>query len=218
MSCCLVTFSQKPPIQWIGAKAEMSFVSNNIAQDFTAHIRAKIGDTFWMSCTGMLGIEGARMLLLRDSLFVKNKLDHSFNVFDMMDFQNILQKDFKIAQMEECLFFPQYLKDSSDQEEKSTGRKKVITKYMPNEIVKYHFDDQGLISKISWTNNVSQSVLECHYSDYRKDPFTKHLFPYSKIMKLLKEDSTMFALSIQYKKLQFNKRQSMPFSFKKNEE
>lgn len=210
--------SQRSNIQWVGAKADMQFFSQNISQDFTAHIRAKIGDTFWMSCTGLLGIEGARMLLLKDSLFIRNKIDQSFSVFDAMDFQHIFQKEFSISQMEDCLFIPEYRKDTNDLEEKTLTRKKIVTKYTADEIIKYHFDENGLISKIVWINKISQAQLECSYSDYKKEPASKQLFPYSKIMKLFKEDSTSFTLSIHYKKLQFNKRQPMPFSFQKDEE
>jgi Domain of unknown function (DUF4292) len=62
-------------LKFFSAKADISIDRNEEKQDLTGHIRFNTRDTLWISFTGSFGIEGARMLVTKDSTFVINKLE-----------------------------------------------------------------------------------------------------------------------------------------------
>ncbi|TBT96510.1 putative oolyprenol monophosphomannose synthase, partial [Hamiltosporidium magnivora] len=56
----------------------LQFKVDNSVESFTTHIRYKPQDSVWMSFTGLLGIEGARLLIDKDSVYVHNKLEKTY--------------------------------------------------------------------------------------------------------------------------------------------
>ena len=68
-------------IYFIKIKAEMTVSYMDQKETYTTQIRSNLKDSIWMSFTGFMGIEGGRLLILKDSIYVKNKID---NIFEAM--------------------------------------------------------------------------------------------------------------------------------------
>jgi hypothetical protein len=59
---------------WLSTRVRVEYSDNNISQDFTAVVRMRRDSVLWISLQGPFGIEGGRILITRDSIFVMNKL------------------------------------------------------------------------------------------------------------------------------------------------
>jgi hypothetical protein len=57
------------------AKSSIEIDQLGNKESYSAHFRYRINDTLWISLTGALGFEGARILVTHDSTFVINKLE-----------------------------------------------------------------------------------------------------------------------------------------------
>ncbi|MBP7478591.1 MAG: DUF4292 domain-containing protein [Chitinophagales bacterium] len=68
----------KPLPNWMTAELDIDFQSEAFSQDFTAKIRIKKDDTAWLSLTGLFGIEGARILVTRDTFEVIDRINKRY--------------------------------------------------------------------------------------------------------------------------------------------
>lgn len=68
----------KPLPNWMTAELDIDFQSEAFSQDFTAKIRIKRDDTAWLSLTGLFGIEGARILVTRDTFEVIDRINKRY--------------------------------------------------------------------------------------------------------------------------------------------
>jgi hypothetical protein len=75
------TFSVRAKLTWDDGKAE---------QDFQMSLRLKTDSLVWLSLTGPLGVEGARILMTPDSFRIINKLANEYAVRNFSFFQNWL--------------------------------------------------------------------------------------------------------------------------------
>jgi hypothetical protein len=66
------------PYDWFSTRIRVEYSDNSISQDFTAVVRMRRDSMLWVSLQGPFGIEGGRILVTRDSIFVVNKLNNEF--------------------------------------------------------------------------------------------------------------------------------------------
>lgn len=63
---------------WFSSRIKVEYNDNNLSQDFTAAVRMRRDSMLWISLQGPFGIEGGRILITRDSIFVVNKLSNEY--------------------------------------------------------------------------------------------------------------------------------------------
>jgi hypothetical protein len=63
---------------WFSSRIKVEYSDNTISQDFTAVVRMRRDSMMWISLQGPFGIEGGRILVTRDSIFVVNKLSNEY--------------------------------------------------------------------------------------------------------------------------------------------
>jgi hypothetical protein len=61
-------------------RCKVFYDDGKMQQDFTANVRIKKDSIIWLSLTGIFGIEGARMIITQDSVFLLNKLTREYLV------------------------------------------------------------------------------------------------------------------------------------------
>jgi len=67
--------------QYFKAKAKIDYTDAVVSQSATVDLRMKRDSLIWMSIT-KLGIEGARVLITRDSAYVIDRINNSYEVYD----------------------------------------------------------------------------------------------------------------------------------------
>lgn len=68
-------------LNFFTAKSEITVQKNGEKEEFTAHIRYNLKDTLWISFSGSFGVEGARMLVVKDSTYIINKIEKTSMAF-----------------------------------------------------------------------------------------------------------------------------------------
>ena len=63
---------------WFSSRIKVEYNDNNLSQDFTAAVRMRRDSLLWISLQGPFGIEGGRILVTRDSIFMINKLSGEY--------------------------------------------------------------------------------------------------------------------------------------------
>ncbi len=63
---------------WFSSRIKVEYNDNNLSQDFTAAVRMRRDSFLWISLQGPFGIEGGRILITHDSIFVINKLSNEY--------------------------------------------------------------------------------------------------------------------------------------------
>jgi hypothetical protein len=66
------------PYEWLSTRIRVEYSDNSISQDFSAVVRMRRDSVLWVSLQGPFGIEGGRILVTRDSIFVINKLSNEY--------------------------------------------------------------------------------------------------------------------------------------------
>jgi len=62
----------------LSMRCKVFYDDGKMQQDFTANIRIKKDSIIWLSLTGIFGIEGARLVVTRDSVLLLNKLTREY--------------------------------------------------------------------------------------------------------------------------------------------
>lgn len=63
---------------WFGTRIKVEYSDGNQSMDFTAVVRMRRDSTLWISLQGPFGIEGARILISRDTIRMVNKLNNEY--------------------------------------------------------------------------------------------------------------------------------------------
>jgi hypothetical protein len=63
---------------WFSSRIKVEYSDNELSQDFTAVVRMRRDSILWISLQGPFGIEGGRILVTRDSIFMVNKLSNEY--------------------------------------------------------------------------------------------------------------------------------------------
>lgn len=64
--------------EWFAAKARVSYRDETRSRDFTANIRMRKDSIIWASVTTLLGIEAARIMITKDSVFIVDRMGKQF--------------------------------------------------------------------------------------------------------------------------------------------
>lgn len=195
-------------LKFFYAKSEIVIERNGVKEDFIAHIRYNLKDTLWVSFTGTFGIEGARMLITKDSTYIINKLEKSSTVFTNEEENDIIPYAFSLDDWKVLLLNIPSKNDSADE---------VI---MENDILLTTHYTQDKIQKTFQKNN---RILKCQFNNTRRGALCEVVYNQydnsSKTWTLAKErqvninQASIDPIKISIKYLDFTFNQQKPFHF-----
>lgn len=90
---------QRNDVEWLTAKAKMKFNDNGSTQRVNVDIRLRKDSVIWMNFK-KFGIEGARVLITTDSIYLLNRLERNYIIsdFSFIETQFNLPANFSILQ------------------------------------------------------------------------------------------------------------------------
>ena len=92
------------PYETFSAKIKVNYVNSKGKQpDFFANVRMKKDSIIWVSLSNDLGIEGIRIMILRDSVHMLDKLANTYEVRPLSYIQEISQIPFNMQEIQELL-------------------------------------------------------------------------------------------------------------------
>jgi hypothetical protein len=198
-------------IYFIKIKAEMTVSYMDQKETYTTQIRSNLKDSIWMSFTGFMGIEGGRLLILKDSIYVKNKID---NIFEAMGIKSENQyipfslsfEDFKYiffnynkSKISE-IFKIQNIEDTLSVTEDSMTHRKFI------------FNDKNQIKSFQILNKENLNYCEGFIETFKSMPNYKENWAYKRKLRIIKQHNNPLEIVFNIEKIELNNPQNMPFS------
>ena len=177
----------------------------------TTQIRSNLKDSIWMSFTGFMGIEGGRLLILKDSIYVKNKID---NIFEAMGIKSENQyipfslsfEDFKYiffnynkSKIGE-IFKIKNIEDTLSITEDSMTHRKFI------------FNDNNQIKNFQILNKENLNYCEGFIETFKSMPNYKENWAYKRKLRIIKQHNNLLEIVFNIEKIELNNPQNMPFS------
>jgi len=190
------------------AKSEIAIERNGEREEFTAHIRYNLKDTLWVSFTGTLGIEGARMLITNDSTYIINKLEKNHMIFSSKEANYIIPYAFSLNDWKTLLLnIP--MKEDSASEIVMENEIQITTHYTQDNIRKI-YQKNNRILKCQFNNTREGGLCEVVFSQYENANKNWTLAKERQIQVNQPSDSPI-KISIRYLNFTFN--QPKPFTF-----
>jgi len=89
--------------EWFASRVKVEYNDANLSQDFTAVVRMRRDSVLWVSLQGPFGIEGGRILITRDSIFVVNKMSNEYLRQPISYLSRVLPIQTSVSQLQDFL-------------------------------------------------------------------------------------------------------------------
>lgn len=195
-------------------RAKANFNSPQASGNVTVYIKMKKDSAIWMSITGPLNIEGARILVTPDSIKIINKLDGTLQLSSIAHLQQITKLPLTFSDFQNIILGkPVFASNSLNYNFKQDS----ITVTTGNDVLKYFYaftKNNFLLgqSNFQTVNNASQISANIYYNDYSE--VDNMNFSTSRDIQVT--GSSQASLQLNFKDYNFNQPQSFVFTISKN--
>jgi hypothetical protein len=200
-------------LNFFTAKSEITIQKNGEKEEFTAHIRYNLKDTLWISFTGSFGIEGARMLVTKDSTYIINKIEKTSLAFFSEEENYLIPYAFSLQDWN-LLLLNQPLISDSNTEFIMENDVKISSHYSDHHIKKMYQKNNRLL-KCHFNNTRSGKLCEVMYSNYTADSKSWAIAKERNVKIIQSTEDEPITISIRYLDFAFNSPKPFNFNFSK---
>ncbi len=204
----IIKASDSDKINFLSTKSELQFKVDNSIESFTTHIRYKPKDSVWMSFTGLLGIEGARLLIDKDSVYVHNKLEKSYFTTPIQEKNEWIPFGFSIEDWDVLLTNTTSQIIDSLKKPLSVVEKKINDSTSK----RFSFDKNKQLERYEIINTFSNERCIIYFSNFQKLKKTKMSFAHEKKIVFSSPGSSEIELTIKHIDYTLNQPKNMPFA------
>ena len=155
------------PFKELSAKMKTKMVSSTINQSFTTNIRWKKGEKIWLSMS-IIGIEGARVLITKDSIKIMDKLNNRYILKPLSYIKQKALVDLSFADIENIFLGQLVFVDSSKAKYSINPTNSSILSDATRFLTNVLFDKSSKnITSIFVTDKQNAQTLESLYSNYQ---------------------------------------------------
>jgi hypothetical protein len=194
-------------IVFLTSKSELQFKVENTTESYTTHIRYKPKDSVWMSFTGLLGIEGARLLIDKDSIYIHNKLEKMYFSKPIQEKNEWVPFGFTMEDWDVLLTNTSGL-SNSEKKPLETIEKKINDSI----IKKFTFDINNQLEKYEIINVFSNERCMIYFSNFSKINKEKLTYAYTKKIVFSSPGNPQIELTIRHVDYILNQPKNMPFA------
>ena len=195
-------------------RAKANFNSSKASGNVTVYIKMKKDSAIWISITGPLNIEGARVLVTPDSVKIINKLEGTVQLSSIIHLQQITKLPLTFSDFQNIILGkPVFTNDSLNYNFKQDS----ITVTSGNNVLKYFYaftKNNFLLgqSNFQTVNNASAITANVYYNDYSE--VNNMNFSMSRDIQVT--GSSPASLQLNFKDYNFNQPQTFVFTISKN--
>lgn len=197
------------------AKVKIDYSSKDQNDGGTAHIRLQKDKVLWISLTGLLGVEGYRMLVTPDSVTLMNKLDKTVQYRSIEYLQELTDIPFDFATLQDLIVGNPIFMGNDVVSYKETGNELLVL--LVGDLYKHllTIDNNNytlLHSKLDDVNVIRNRTCDITYSEYE----TSAGFPFSTNRVISVSEKGKLEVKMNFKQYAFNQPLTFPFSIPKN--
>lgn len=201
---------------WFNSKIKVDYeTGSGDKKDATANIRIQKDSAIWISLTGLLGIEGFRVLVTQDSVKVMNKLDKEISYRTIAYLQELTQLPFDYFTLQDMILGnPIYFSNNivsfkqvdNQMQIQSVG--KMFKHFLTIDTTK----NQILHSKLDDVDAERNRTADITFGDY--DANNGRIF--SKDRQITVTEKSKLNIHLDFKQYDFDQPQTFPFNVPKN--
>lgn len=194
-------------------RAKASFSSPQASGNATVYIKMLKDSIIWISITGPLNIEGARVLVTPDSVKIINKLENTVQLSSIEHLQKITKLPLGFSDFQNIILGKTVLGEGNHYEIKRDS----ITVSDSDEVLRavYSFTKNGFLlgqSNFQTINNSDVTGANIFYNDYRMVDSTN----FSASRDIAVSGKSPATLTLNFKEYNFNQPLSFVFTISKN--
>lgn len=201
------TFSAKINVDYQG--------SDGKKYDVNAFVRMKKDSIIWISINGLLGIEGMRVLIDKDSVRILNKLDKEYQVRAISYLQELASLPLDLATFQDIIIGNPVFLDTSIVSFTTNGNSITMLSYgewFKHLITMNNNDHLVLNSKLDDADVLRNRTCYLGYSDYENKKGQN--FSTTRVISVT--EKTKLDIKLNFKQYEFNEMLTFPFSIPKN--
>lgn len=208
--------ANKIDCEWFTGKIKVDYDDNSgQSNDATANIRLKKDSLIWISLTGALGIEGFRVLVTKDSIFVMNKLKKLIQKRAVSYLQDVTQLPFDFETLQDFIlgnpiFFSNNI--TSYRQSEATIQAMSVGSIFKHLITFDTATNQILHSKLDDVNPQKNRTCDITFSNYEKN--NGKVFATDRNITVT--EKSKLDIYLRFKQYTFNEPQSFPFNIPKS--
>ena len=181
----------------------------------TVFVRIKKDSVIWLSVTGLLGVEGFRLLVKPDTVIIMDKLDKKVMYKSVSYLQEVIKLPVDFGTLQDLLignavFFPPNIVSYSAKE--NTLLALSVGDFFKHLITIDTSDNRILHSKLDDVQELRNRTCNIMMGDYNK--VQGRLF--SNTREITVTEKTQVQIKLDYKQASFDEPQSFPFNIPKN--
>lgn len=163
---------------YLATKSKVTFQDEKTDISFTATIRVKQDSLIWMSLSPALGIEAVRGLITQDSIYIINRLDRTYSVFDFTSLSGKFNFDITYDLVQAMLLGDMPFGQREEDRILKRGRNILIHQEEGNIAVDNYIDPEKMkTERVQLYETSSTNTLTLLYDNFQA--FTDVFFPYS---------------------------------------
>ena len=163
---------------YLSTKSKVTFQDKNTDISLTATIRIKQDSLIWMSLSPALGIEAVRGLITSDSIYIINRLNRTYSIFDFASLSQRFNFDINYGLVQAMLLGDMPFEQSLVDRIMKKGRNILIHQEKGNIAIDNYIDpDRMKTARVQLYETSSTNTLTLLYDNFQ--PFSDVLLPYS---------------------------------------
>lgn len=194
---------------YFSSKIDMSYKNGSDSKSFDAAIRMYKDSIIWMSVS-LFGIEGARILVNKDSVVILNKLERNYMVYKMADLKRITSVDLQIAQLQRLILArPLFNLKEYQLGEQTTQNLKINNIQSPYLTEHFYLSNVLTILQTMIKDQINNNIFTADYTNY--SVINGYNFPLNTMLKAKNEKQEML-VTMDFKDTEFNAPVNFPFN------
>jgi len=198
--------------EWFSSRIKVEYNDNNLSQDFTAAVRMRRDSMLWISLQGPFGIEGGRILVTRDSIFVVNKLSNEYLRQPISYMARLIPMQTNLSELQ-AFIMGAYLQftHASPEYRGMQDSLHIIRAESPAFLYQSGLYPQNYtLAKSVLTDKMLNQQMSLTFTGYSQEQGR----PFSTERSIdIKQGSKLFSLHLMYTKIKVNEVLSFPFEF-----
>lgn len=176
------------------------------------NIRIQRDSAIWVRIGGPLNVEGARILITRDSIKVTNRLDGTVMLRSTAEGQELMKLNMSLSELQDLLVGnPVFLGDTVEQVVRTQSVISFVSR-MQQLVSQFNvFADDYSVQQVKISDadeaKATPRVVELTYGDFRTVEGRKLAFQ----RKIYVEEKQVMKVALDFRKMEFNKPVSFPF-------
>ncbi len=201
------TFSAKIGVDYVGGDGKK--------YDVNVFVRLYKDSLAWFSVNGALGIEGMRVLMTRDSVFILNKLDKEYQARSIEYIQEIVSLPFELGSIQDLIIGNPVFLDTNFVSYTTSANMISLLSYGEwfKHLITFNDNDHLVLnSKLDDVDVLRNRTAYLNYSEYEN----KKGVNFSTNRTISVAEKTKLDIKLNFKQYEFNETLTFPFTIPKN--